>query len=91
MHRVLAHLAVAQLEPGREQTVRAQVWGTREKQMGFRMRSSEATIGDSSGMMRCIWFNQRLRVLLLGFMGGRMWLRTSRSRALAWSGCAFSI
>jgi ATP-dependent DNA helicase RecG len=26
--------------------------------MGFRMRSTEATIGDSSGMMRCIWFNQ---------------------------------
>jgi ATP-dependent DNA helicase RecG len=49
---------VADLELGREQTVRAHVWSARERQMGFRMRSTEATIGDSSGMMRCIWFNQ---------------------------------
>ena len=26
--------------------------------MGPRMRSTEATIGDSSGMMQCVWFNQ---------------------------------
>ena len=49
---------VADLEPGREQTVRAQVWSTRERQIGFRMRGAEATIGDSSGMMRVLWFNQ---------------------------------
>jgi ATP-dependent DNA helicase RecG len=49
---------VSQLEPGQEQTVRARVWGARERQMGFRMRSTEATIGDTSGMMRCLWFNQ---------------------------------
>ena len=49
---------VAQLEFGREQTVRARVWSAKERQMGFRMRSTEATIGDSSGMMPCVWFNQ---------------------------------
>ncbi|MDP9238125.1 MAG: ATP-dependent DNA helicase RecG [Chloroflexota bacterium] len=49
---------VAQLEHGREQTVRAQVWSAKERQMGPRMRSTEATIGDSSGMMQCVWFNQ---------------------------------
>ncbi|HXK33961.1 MAG TPA: ATP-dependent DNA helicase RecG, partial [Dehalococcoidia bacterium] len=49
---------IAELEFGREQTVRARVWSAREKVMGYRMRSTEATIGDSSGMMPCIWFNQ---------------------------------
>ncbi len=49
---------IAQLEFGREQTVRAHVWSADERRMGFRMRSTEATIGDSSGMMRCVWFNQ---------------------------------
>jgi ATP-dependent DNA helicase RecG len=49
---------ISQLEPGREQTVRAQVWDAKERVMGYRMRSAEATIGDSSGMMTCLWFNQ---------------------------------
>ncbi len=49
---------IAQLELGREQTVRAHVWSAQERRMGFRMRSTEATIGDTSGMMRCVWFNQ---------------------------------
>lgn len=49
---------IADLEPGREQTVRAQVWSTKERKIGFRLRGAEATIGDSSGMMRCLWFNQ---------------------------------
>ncbi|HYM14433.1 MAG TPA: ATP-dependent DNA helicase RecG [Dehalococcoidia bacterium] len=51
-------IPVAQLEFGREQTVRAQVWSARERRMGFRMRSTEATIGDNSGMITCTWFNQ---------------------------------
>ena len=38
--------------------MRAQVWSARERLMGWRMRSTEATIGDSSGMMQCVWFNQ---------------------------------
>jgi ATP-dependent DNA helicase RecG len=51
-------VAISSLEPGQEQTVRAHVWSARERQMGFRMRSTEATVGDSSGMLRAIWFNQ---------------------------------
>jgi ATP-dependent DNA helicase RecG len=53
-----APVAISALEPGQEQTIRARVWSARERQMGFRMRSTEATVGDASGMMRCIWFNQ---------------------------------
>jgi len=49
---------VSQLEVGREQTVRVRVWSARERPMGFRMRSTEATVGDSSGMMTAVWFNQ---------------------------------
>jgi ATP-dependent DNA helicase RecG len=49
---------ISDLEVGREQTVKAMVWSARERTMGRRMRSSEATIGDSSGMMNCVWFNQ---------------------------------
>ncbi len=49
---------IASLELGREQTVRAQVWSARERKIGFRMKATEATIGDASGMMRCLWFNQ---------------------------------
>ena len=49
---------VAQLEPGREQTVRVHVWGARERMFGWRMKATEATVGDSSGMIKLIWFNQ---------------------------------
>jgi ATP-dependent DNA helicase RecG len=49
---------VAKLEFGKEQTVRARVWQARERMMGFRMRSTEATLGDTSGMVRAVWFNQ---------------------------------
>jgi ATP-dependent DNA helicase RecG len=49
---------ISQLEFGREQTVRAAVFSARERVMGFRMRSTEATIGDRTGMMQCVWFNQ---------------------------------
>jgi ATP-dependent DNA helicase RecG len=49
---------VSQLQFGREQTVRVRVWGATEKKMGFRIRSTEAKVGDSTGMMSCTWFNQ---------------------------------
>ncbi len=51
-------LPVAMLKLGAEQTVRVRVWSARERKMGFKMRSTEATIGDSSGMMQAVWFNQ---------------------------------
>ncbi len=49
---------IAQLQFGREQTVRVRVWSASEKKMGFRIRSTEAKVGDSTGMMSCTWFNQ---------------------------------
>jgi ATP-dependent DNA helicase RecG len=49
---------VSQLELGREQTVRVHVWSAKERQFGFRMRATEATVGDATGMMTCVWFNQ---------------------------------
>ena len=49
---------ISQLVYGKEQTVRVRVWGATEKKMGFRIRSTEAKVGDSTGMMSCMWFNQ---------------------------------
>jgi ATP-dependent DNA helicase RecG len=49
---------ISQLQLGREQTVRVRVWSASEKKMGFRIRSTEAKVGDSTGMMSCTWFNQ---------------------------------
>lgn len=49
---------ISQLQLGREQTVRVRVWSATEKKMGFRIRSTEAKVGDSTGMMTCTWFNQ---------------------------------
>jgi ATP-dependent DNA helicase RecG len=74
---------VSQLEPGNEQTVRVHVWSARERQMGFRMRSTEATVGDSSGMMRAIWFNQpwvakQLPVNAEIVLAGRVGIREGR-------------
>ncbi len=48
---------IAELAPGEEATVRARVWSANETQLG-RRKGSEATIGDESGMMRVVWFNQ---------------------------------
>jgi ATP-dependent DNA helicase RecG len=49
---------ISQLKFGQEQTVRVRVWGASEKKMGFRIRSTEAKVGDSTGMMSCTWYNQ---------------------------------
>jgi ATP-dependent DNA helicase RecG len=47
---------IAELTPGEEQTVRAQVWSAEETQLG-RRRGTIATVGDASGTMRVVWFN----------------------------------
>ncbi|MBI2887888.1 MAG: ATP-dependent DNA helicase RecG, partial [Chloroflexi bacterium] len=49
---------IAQLIPGAEQTVSGFVWEAREVQLGRRMRGAEVTIGDDTGNVRAIWFNQ---------------------------------
>ncbi len=49
--------AIAELKVGEEQTVVATVWQAKEAYIGGR-RSTEAGIGDESGNMRVVWFNQ---------------------------------
>jgi ATP-dependent DNA helicase RecG len=48
---------IAGLRPGEEQTVVANVWEAKETRPGGR-KSTEAIVGDSSGNMRVVWFNQ---------------------------------
>ena len=48
---------IAELEIGEEQTVVATLWQAQETLLGGR-RSTEAIIGDESGNMRVVWFNQ---------------------------------
>jgi ATP-dependent DNA helicase RecG len=47
---------IAELIPGQEQTVRGQVWESKETQLGPR-RGTEATIMDKTGTLRAVWFN----------------------------------
>lgn len=47
---------IAELTPGEDETVRGRVWSAHEARLGGRP-GSEATIGDDSGMMRLVWFN----------------------------------
>ncbi|MEX1255194.1 MAG: ATP-dependent DNA helicase RecG [Dehalococcoidia bacterium] len=47
---------IAELTPGSEETVRARIWSAHETQLG-RRKGTEATVGDESGMMRVVWFN----------------------------------
>ena len=42
---------------GQENTIIANVWEAREVQLGTR-RSAEATVGDETGNIRIVWFNQ---------------------------------
>ena len=42
---------------GAENTIIANVWESREVQLGTR-RSAEATVGDETGNVRIVWFNQ---------------------------------
>ncbi|MGB2800051.1 MAG: ATP-dependent DNA helicase RecG [Dehalococcoidia bacterium] len=48
---------IAQLKIGEEQTVVATIWQAQISSVG-RRRSTEAIVGDETGNMRVIWFNQ---------------------------------
>ena len=50
-------IKVSQLEPGREQTVEVTVWEASEVGTGPRRRSTQAVLGDETGNVRAIWFN----------------------------------
>ncbi len=49
---------ISQLEIGADQTIVATVWGASAKGIGRRMRSTEAIVGDETGNIRVVWFNQ---------------------------------
>jgi ATP-dependent DNA helicase RecG len=56
-HLDYSHLQiVSQLKEGNEQTIMANVWEVRLTMPGGR-RSTEATLGDESGNVRAVWFN----------------------------------
>ena len=49
---------VADLKFGEEQTVAVTVWEATETRQGPRRRSTQAVLGDDTGNVRAIWFNQ---------------------------------
>ena len=51
-------LKIAQLKPGEEQTVLVTVWEASQTGTGPRRKSTQAVLGDDSGNVRAIWFNQ---------------------------------
>ena len=79
---------VGDLQPDQEQTVVASVWEARVVQMGRArsMRATEAVVGDDTGNIRVVWFNQpylaqRLKVGTSYVFSGRVSLHRG-SRAL---------
>ena len=48
---------ISQLEVGKEQTVTAIIWEARIARLG-NMKCTEAILGDETGNMRAVWFNQ---------------------------------
>ena len=49
---------VSELELGKEQTVVVAVWEATETRQGPKRRSTQAVLGDETGNVRAIWFNQ---------------------------------
>ena len=57
-HNDFAHMRkVSELEPGQEQTVVVTVWEASISRSGPRRRSTQAVLGDDTGNIRAIWFN----------------------------------
>jgi len=49
---------ISELEVGAEQTVVATIWQAAPKGSGYRKRNTEAVVGDESGNITVVWFNQ---------------------------------
>jgi ATP-dependent DNA helicase RecG len=49
---------ISELEVGVEQTIVATIWEAAQRGPRYRMRTTEAVVGDESGNIRVIWFNQ---------------------------------
>ncbi len=57
-HLDYSHLTpISSLRPGQEHTIVATIWEARVVRLGS-MRCTEATVGDDSGNIRAVWFNQ---------------------------------
>ncbi len=53
------HVPIRELEPGRDQTVMGTVWEASEMRVGAARRgAAQAVVGDETGNVRVIWFNQ---------------------------------
>ena len=57
---------VSELQPGQDQTVIVSVWEASESRRGPRRRSTQAVLGDETGNVRAIWFNNPYLVKTLG-------------------------
>ena len=49
---------VSELKLGEDQTVVVSVWEASETRQGYKRRSTQAVLGDDTGNVRAIWFNQ---------------------------------
>ena len=49
---------IGEIEVGVEQTIIGFVWEARERQVGKGMKIAEAIIGDETGNIKAVWFNQ---------------------------------
>ena len=49
---------ISELEVGEEQTIVATIWEAAQTGTGYRRRNTEAVVGDESGNIRVVWFNQ---------------------------------
>jgi len=49
---------ISELEVGAEQTIVATIWEAAQRGTGYRRRTTEAVVGDESGNIRVVWFNQ---------------------------------
>ena len=50
-------VTISELVPGAEQTIKGIVWEASIKRMGPRARGTEAVIGDETGNIKAVWFN----------------------------------
>jgi ATP-dependent DNA helicase RecG len=56
-------VAIAELQPGEEQSVMATVWEAHERRLPTGRRAVEVVLGDESGNVRAIWFGNRSYLL----------------------------
>lgn len=78
-----AVVPVADLQVGEQQTVVVNVWEAHATRIGRRMRGTEAVVGDATGNIRVVWFNnpyvaRRLSADTRVMISGRVGLHRGR-------------